>query len=336
MMLDPPLDPLPDLRPISLLTGFLGSGKTTLLNRLLANPMMGDAAVLINEFGDVALDHLLVETIDDEIMVLETGCVCCTPRDDLSETLLALFARRQAGDTPDFRRILLETTGLADPAPILQQIMTHPALAALCRPGPLITVVDTVYGPATLDRHLEAVRQVALADRLVLSKTDLDPAKAARSALVARLGALNPGADILTCNEAAAHPQALFAATPDRPADQPALTAARGPHDHRFASFTISWEASVVWAEFEAWLSGLLAVRGDSIYRLKGLLNVAGKDRPVVVQGVQHSLYPPGELAAWPTDAPRTQLVFITQDFSPAAALASLRPFFPLAEPTAS
>ena len=320
--------------PISILTGFLGSGKTTLLNTLLADPRMGETAVLINEFGDVGLDHLLVDSIDQEIVLLDSGCVCCAIQDDFSLSLETLRLKRAQGTIPPFERVLLETTGIADPAPLIQLIATSQTLAPSFHFEKLITVVDAVYGQTTLSAHLEAVRQVALADHLVLSKTDLGT-EADSAALTARLKALNPAASILR----QASPADFFGA-PTSPESRKHTaevnTTLLEQHDQRFATYTLSWSNTVDWDDFTDWLNTLLMARGQSIYRLKGLLNVTGNDRPVVIQGVQHTFYPPTELSHWPSGTPRTELVFITQDFSRTAALNSLKLYFDLPDDDAT
>jgi len=322
--------------PVSILTGFLGSGKTTLLNRLLQHRDMGEMAVLINEFGEIGLDHVIAERIEEEIVLLESGCVCCDVRDNFIQSLLDLLEKREAAAIPTFEQVVLETTGIADPASILQGLMGNAELHPAFCPGPIITVVDAVHAATDLRRHTEAASQVAHADRIVLAKTDL--AGSAQSHRVrAMIADINPAAPITTAQQAA--PVPLFARVPTRnlaareALDQwlqlQALPGNGHRGGHRFSTFLLAWTAAVDWEDFLAWLDGLLFARGDQIYRLKGLVRVAGRDRPVVIQGVQHSLYPPRTLARWPGEEERTQLVFIARDFTRQAALASLRPFFP-------
>ena len=208
--------------PVSLVTGFLGSGKTTLLNRLLRHPGMADSAVIINEFGEVGLDHLLVEAVDGEVAVLASGCVCCTMRSDLEETLRGLLARRDRGEIPPFRRVLLETTGLADPAPIIQLLLNNPLLSHFVRLDTVVTTVDAVHGARQLDAQPEAVKQAALADRLLLTKTDI-AANAAVTTLRARLSTLNPGADLMAVENGEIAPDRLFGAALFDPAHRPPL-----------------------------------------------------------------------------------------------------------------
>lgn len=190
--------------PVSVVTGFLGAGKTTLLNRLLKDPAMADTAVIINEFGDVAIDHLLVERASDGVIQLSDGCLCCTVRGELVDTLADLVDRLQTGRIARLARVAIETTGLADPAPVLQAIMGHPVLAQAFRLDGVVTLVDAVNGGRALDDHVEAVKQVAMADRIVLTKTDIEPASAA---LIERLAALNPRARLIAASE----PDALSA-----------------------------------------------------------------------------------------------------------------------------
>lgn len=327
--------------PVQILTGFLGSGKTTLLARLLADPGMGDTAVLINELGEVGIDHLLVRRLEDDVVLLESGCLCCTVRNELVETLADLAARRAAGDLPAFRRIVIETTGLADPAPIVHTLMTDPRLTRNMRLAGLTTTVDATHGEATLATWPEAVKQAAMADRLVMTKTDLTEAFL-RERLWDRLHGLNPAARTFEASrETGPPPAALFEGEmfglDTRSADVNAWLAAEAiPHDHahhhdepdvhapdrhseRVTSFCLCAEAPLDWPTLTQWLELLLTARGDQILRLKGILNVRGRDKPVVVHGVQHVLYPPEELAVWPDGDHASRLVFITRDLTRSA-----------------
>lgn len=208
-MSDTPL-PLADTIPVTILTGFLGSGKTTLLNALLKHPAMGETAVVINEFGEIGLDHLLVEAVDDDVVLLNSGCVCCTVRSDLVTTLRDLFLKRVRGVVPEFTRMVIETTGLADPAPILHTLMTDPLLSARYRLDGIVTTVDAVNTTSQLDRQPEAVKQIAVSDRLVLTKGDLLAGPAAREALVARLRRINPAAPLLWVEHGQVEPDELI------------------------------------------------------------------------------------------------------------------------------
>ena len=324
--------------PFAILTGFLGSGKTTLLNRLLTDPGMSETAVLVNEIGEIGLDHWLLETVTDGVVLLESGCVCCSVREDLAGALASLLEKRCARAVPQFRRIILETTGIAVPGPIVQLVLADDELATQLRPIRVATVVDALLGQRALELHIECSEQVAMADRLVLSKLDLAERDQA-AALLRRLRCLNSSAPVLHSGIDSLDPEELFGTDPALPTDPPTRLytvdyrtgeSDRGHHEKRFTTFSLSWNRPLDWPEFEAWLEGLLIARGEDILRLKGLLNVAGRTRPVVVQGVQHTIYPPTELPRWPGGPPRTELTFVTRDFSKTAALRSLEPFFDL------
>ena len=319
-------------RPVSvtIITGFLGSGKTTLLRSLLDDPAMGETAVLINEFGEVGLDHLLVRKIDDEILLLTSGCICCTVRSDLVDALAGLFARRDRGEVPAFRRVVIETTGLADPAPIIHLLMTDGLLSRRCRVDGVVTTVDALNGGARLDADFVSVMQAAIADRIALTKTDL---AGDATVLRGRLAALNPAAPILPCRHGDLRPDQLFgggaAVDVGRWLNRDAYRNGSGGHGHghdaRIGSHCMTVEAPLPWDGFAAWLESLLASRGDDILRTKGILNVAGRDRPTIIQGVQHIFHPPVEIDAWPGDDRRSHIVFISRDISGGAIEASFR-----------
>lgn len=326
----------PPHRPVTvhLLTGFLGSGKTTLLKRLLAEPDLRDTAVLINEFGEVGLDHLLVEEVDQEdVVLLKSGCVCCSIRGDLRNGLERLLGRMRRGEVPPFGRVVVETTGLADPVPIVASFLADPSLRYHFRLGHVVTVVDAVNGLANLEAHPEAVKQAAMADRLVVSKADLvDAGQVAR--LRERLAALNPTAAL----GGAASGTDLLLEDARNPAGRDEevrrwLAAARGdaaPHHHDGAgpaTFCLTAEEPVDWAVFGLWLSMLLNRHGGEILRLKGLLRVQGVDRPVVIQGVQHLVHAPTHLDRWPEGRPVTRLVVIGRGFDRPAIERSFRAF---------
>jgi len=315
--------------PLTVLTGFLGAGKTTLLNRLLKDPALAETAVIINEFGEVSLDHLLVEYVDDNMVLLQSGCLCCTMRGDLVdalETLLRDLDNRRC----KFRRVLLETTGLADPAPVLHTAMSHPYLVLRYRLDGVVTMVDAVNGEATFDAHEESVKQAAVADRIVLAKTDLADL-AQRERVVARLRALNPAAPILDVAKGEATPDRLLGSglyDPDKKIpDVKKWLAAEAyadhhhhhhdvnRHDEHIGSFVLTTEEAIPAGTLEMFLELLRATHGARLLRIKGIVKLAEMpDTPVVVHGVQHVFHPTARLDHWPDDDHRTRLVFITRD----------------------
>jgi G3E family GTPase len=328
--------------PLTVLTGFLGAGKTTLLNALLRQPAMADTAVLINEFGEVGLDHLLVDRLDGDTVLLNAGCLCCTIRGDLARALDGLWDRVLAGQA--VKRVVVETTGLADPAPILHTLMSDPRIGARFVLDGVVTLVDAAAGAATLDTQPEALRQAAVADRLVLTKTDLASAEAT-AALRARLATLNPVAPVLVADHGAIDPALLLAAGPYDPAVKaPGVAAwigAAAPHHHhhhhhhdpnrhdaRIQALCLSFDSPLPWDGLATFLEMLAMTRGASVLRMKGILDLVGEDRPVAVHGVQHIFHPPKRLAAWPADEPRrSRLVFILRDLDPAVVREGLDAF---------
>jgi G3E family GTPase len=319
--------------PVSVITGFLGSGKTTLLNKLLRHAGMGDSAVIINEFGEVALDHLLVERIEGEIAVLASGCVCCTLRSDLEQTLRGLLARRDRGEVPAFSRILVETTGLADPAPIVQLLLNNPLVSHFVRLDTVVTTVDAVNGLRHIDEHAEAVKQAALADRLLLTKTDLAPPETVED-LQRRLVALNPAAARHIVMNGVIAPDALFGAALFDPSRKTVDVqrwinedayeghshdhGGRGHHDHHhdIHAFCLSSDQPLAWEALSAWLGRLRHGAGDDLLRVKGILNLTGESAPVVIHGVHHIFHPPVLLDAWPDSDHRSRIVFIVRGLS--------------------
>lgn len=340
--------------PVTVLTGFLGSGKTTLLNALLKRPELARTAVLINEFGEVGLDHLMVEKVDGDVVLLSSGCLCCTVRGELVDSLRRLAARAEAGEIA-FDRVVIETTGLADPAPILHTLMAEPDIVARYRLDGIVTTVDAVNGEATLDAQAESVKQAAVADRIVVTKADLAGPEAL-AALARRLAALNPGARQVAATMGALDPAEVLNAglfdparkIPDVAAwlnaeaygghhhhphgdhhhhhDHHAHGAGGGQdphdvnrHDARIASFCLTFEEPLHWSAVATWLEMLIVTRGESLLRIKGILDVVGQERPIAIHGVQHLLHPPAPLPAWPkrqdgSDDRRSRIVFIVRD----------------------
>jgi G3E family GTPase len=310
--------------PVSVITGFLGSGKTTLLARLLRDPAMGRTAVIVNEFGAIGLDHDFIEVSDESFVQLSSGCLCCNVRSDLVLTLGDLAARRAAGTVPQFERVVVETSGLADPAPILHALMTDRDLCDIYALDGVVTTVDAVAGLATLDQHAESLRQAAVADRIVLTKTDVPEART--GALRARLAAINPGAPVLPVVRGNIAPSALFDAGlfsaagkhPDVPAwlAHEAVAERRGnAHAHHredITTFCVVRDEPVRAVTLALLLSALAENCGADLLRMKGIVRVAEEpDRPAVIHGVQHVYHAPVWLARWPSGDRRTRMVFI-------------------------
>jgi G3E family GTPase len=294
--------------PVSLITGFLGSGKTALLNRLLRFPEMARTAILINEFGDVALDQLFVEASDGEVTVLPNGCLCCDVRGDLEGAIGTLFGRRGRGDVPAFDRLLIETTGLADPAPIMQMLLNQPLIVDNFRLDAVVTTVDALHGTRQLRQHPEAVNQVSLADRLVVTKTDLaDDAQV--SELVTALGSLNAAASVVQIPRTDVAPADLFGtdhahAPPRAPVHD---------HLHGIETFSLSCEEPVEWRAFADWLTTLKTSHADQLLRVKGVVHLAGEDAPIAINGVHHVFHPPMRLAQAGALGRQSSIVFITR-----------------------
>jgi G3E family GTPase len=309
------------VRPVSIVTGFLGSGKTTLIRRVLADPGFARTAVIVNEFGEIGLDHDIIASSSDNLIALSTGCLCCAVRGDLVATLLDLAARRAAGTIPAYDRVLIETSGLADPAPILHALMTDPDVAGSHAIDTVLTLIDAVHGEATLDRHPEARRQAALADRLLLTKTDIagDTAplrarlallNAAAPQLTAIAGRISP-ADLFLADLAPAARFARLAALPDLPARDPF---ARASHTDGIETFTLYRDRPIPALALAMLLEALAEHCGARLLRVKGLVAVAEMaDGPALIHGVQHVFSPPVWLESWPTEDKTTRIVFITQ-----------------------
>ena len=332
---------LTELIPVSLLTGFLGSGKTTVLNHILQHPGMEKSAVIVNEFGEVGLDHELTVTGAEDMVLLNSGCLCCTVRGDLVNTLRDLMMLRLREDVPSFERILIETTGLADPAPILHTLMSDQLVTNYFRLDGVIATVDAVNGEDTLNRQFESVKQAAVADRILITKTDLVE-DAVTASLEARLDAINPAAPRMKVVNGEVDPDVLFNAGLFNPAS-------KGPdverwlqdevyadehkhavghehdhghahehdvnrHDDHISSFCVTYDEPLRLDALEQWFDTIMMLKGPDLLRIKGIVNVAEIDKPVVIHGVQHVFHPPAVLDAWPSEDRRTRIVFITRD----------------------
>ncbi len=339
--------PARDSVPVTVLTGFLGSGKTTLLRRALSDPAFSDTAVVINEIGEIAIDHYLVDFVEGSVLELPGGCLCCAVREDLAQTLRSLIERRDSGEIRRFGRIVVETSGLADPAPVLFTLGTDPMLDQRLRLARVVTLVDSVTGAATLDRFAEAARQVAVADALVISKTDLAPFE---RALAARLAGLNSRAELIV-GAAANDPASVLFAPSDHPHPNPPPLAGEGvprdisassppslpspasgggqgggmveaEHTHGVAAFTIILEGVVSRLAFARALGGLAQDRGNDLLRVKGIVGFAdrpgadGLGRPAIVQAAQHAMFTPQWLDDWPDADHRSRLVFVVHDIA--------------------
>jgi G3E family GTPase len=320
------------ITPVTLLTGFLGSGKTTLLNSLLKDPVLADTAVLINEFGAISIDHLLVRESSENMVVLNNGCICCSVAGDMVSALRDLYFKRANGEVPFFKRVVIETTGLADPAPIMHTLIDMPLVAARYSLSGIVTTVDATHGDAQLDQQFASVKQAAVADRIVITKTDLAKAQTV-AALRERLEHLNPGATIFTAISGDINAGALFDTGLYQPGNKTPDVAqwlraeryrpvpihsedSRSRHDERIRAFALTWDQPVVWQHFVDALEMITSMRGDDLLRVKGIINVAGEATPRAIHAVQHTIYPVARLAAWPDDDRRTRVVFITHDLS--------------------
>lgn len=321
------------LIPVTVLTGFLGSGKTTILSRVLQDPSFADTAVIVNEFGEVGLDHLLVESTDESIIDLSCGCICCTIRGDLMATLIDLYERRAAGEIRAFKRVVLETTGLADPAPIIHTLMQEPLVFAHYRLAQVVTAVDAVNAMATFDRQSEAVKQVAVADSLLVTKSDITNDDDALSALEDRLARANPTAKIARCIDGAVSPETLFSGGLYDPADKNADVAdwlareAGGQghihdadvnrHGDGIQTYALHRDGPVSRGALAVFMQMLADQKGDDLLRLKGLVALTDDpSRPAVVHGVQHVIHPIRRLDAWPpgqVGENGTSLIFIVR-----------------------
>jgi G3E family GTPase len=330
-------DPLASRLPVTIITGFLGSGKTTLLGRLLRHPGMNRAAVIVNEFGDVGLDHELIAASSEQTTLLGNGCLCCTMRTDLQETLRELFVKRRGGEVIDFDRVFVETTGLADPIPVLHTLQTDGLLGAQYRLDGVVTLLDAVNGMAQLDTMPEAVKQAAVADRIVITKTDLAD-RAGTDRLRSRLERMNPFATFSTAVNGEIDPQILTgiglasASAPSHDLERWLSTSAAalreaglggvlrhpgtgmaGAHDAAIHSFCLWFDKPFTWEGLNAVLHVLAALRGPDLLRMKGIVHVAGEAGPVVIQGAQHLFHPPLTLEPRGPVEARSRIVFIVR-----------------------
>jgi G3E family GTPase len=341
-----PIEPIP----LNVFTGFLGAGKTTLLNRLLKDPAMSDAAVLVNEVGDIGIDHNLYEIVEEGVILLSSGCLCCSVRGDLVNSLENLLRARDNNRCKPFNRVVIETTGIADPASVIHIIMTQPYLTLRYRLDGVVTLVDAVNGMRTLDEHEEAVKQAAMADRIVITKTDLPEGAAALPALRERLKKLNPAAIVL---ESTARVEDLVHAglyDPEKKIpdvarwlrDEAVLAAEEDAHQHRhhnhghghghhhhnhdqasrhdasIKAFSIATEKPISFNTLEMFLDLMRSAHGDKILRMKGIVQLADDpDRPVVFHVVQHLMHPPARLESWPDADRRSRMVCITKNLAP-------------------
>jgi G3E family GTPase len=309
--------------PVTLVTGFLGSGKTTLLSALLRRPELGPFAVVINEFGEVPLDQAMIGRVEGQLVVLSGGCLCCGIGGDLASTLLDLRARRAA---LPFERIIIETSGLADPSPLLAPLIQDPKLSRFFRVNGVVAVVDALQGTRELGRHRISVKQVAVADRIILSKSDI-AAPLAVARLKERLAQINPWAPLVAANHGAVDGAWLFNPASPSSISPPEGRNGSGGHDHDHAhgigAFCLWFDKPLTWEVFINAVTRLTDSHGEAILRIKGMLNIVG--RPVAVHGVQHFLHPPELLASWPDEERRSRVVVIADRLTET----QVRNFFP-------
>jgi G3E family GTPase len=328
-------DPLAGKVPVTLITGFLGAGKTTMIGQLVRHPGMDRAAVIINEVGEIGIDNDLVMMSTENVSLLANGCLCCSVRTDLQETLRELFGDRRAGKIPDFDRVIIETTGLADPGPVIQTLISDTMVSAHYRLDGVVTLVDAVNIGDQLERQPEAERQIVMADRIFITKTDLLPEATLIESVRSTLASINPQADLEICHNGMVDPQQLTGlGLRSSRVDESTLRflGALGPpesetgglylaqrlrerHRSNIRSFPIRLESPLSWDAFSAAMEMLINLRGKDLLRVKGIVNVQGK--PVVVQGVGHIFHPPVHLDGWPSGDTHSRLVFIARDMDP-------------------
>lgn len=306
--------------PVSVLTGFLGSGKTTMLRHLLGQPEFSRTAVIINEFGEIGLDHELIEASEDSLIELQTGCLCCKIRTDLTQTLQDLLQRRDDGRCVPFERVVIETSGLADPAPILQTLMTDANIAGRFVLGGVVTTVDAVNAASTIEHEGVSQKQIAVADRIVLTK--LDMAGPAKPALLRRLKAFNAGAPVLVADHGRIDPRIVFNAGLYDPQTKSTdviswlveETHGHARHDADIKTYAIVREEPIRAATLTLFLEALAEHCGADLLRLKGMVNIVeSRDRPTVIHGVQHVFHAPAWLDRWPSDDRSSRIVFIAR-----------------------
>lgn len=314
--------------PVTVVTGFLGSGKTTLLSRVLTEPYMKDTAVLVNEFGEVGLDHHLLRQVDERTVLLGNGCVCCTTREDLVGALLELLSLDEKGEIPSLDRVIVETTGLADPAPITYTIINDPVLQHHFFVDLVLATVDAINGDLHLERNPESLKQIVASDRIVVTKTDIaEPESAA--GLVSRLGTINPSARIMESTPGEVDVDQLIHGDGNA---MRALTRVGSESANGHAglegthSVSLTFDGAIDWTAFGIWLSMLLNSRGEDVLRVKGLVD-AGGSGPVVLNGVQHTIHPPEHLREWPDEDRESRIIFIMKDISSEELMESLLAF---------
>ncbi len=306
---------IPAMTPVNLITGFLGSGKTTLLKRLLTDPALHDTAVLINEFGEIGLDHHLLERLDETMVLLQSGCLCCTIRGDLADALRDLLSKRERGLVPPFRRVVIESTGLADPFPVLSTLKSDPVLRHHFVAANVIATLDAVNGLRQLDSYGESVRQVAIADVIVVTKTDIaeEPDVLRLTEAVRRF---NPDAPMMAASDALDADQLLNGIAREQASgfycdEPPASGNAGSSHGSSIRAFVMTIDTTIDWTAFGIWMTMLLNHHGDRVLRVKGILNVEGEALPVAIHGVQYLVHVPVHMTAWPSADRRSHIVFI-------------------------
>jgi len=316
--------------PVTVITGFLGSGKTTLLSSILKKKEMQKTAVIINEFGEIGLDHALIEHTDENIVELQSGCICCTIQGDLNKTLIDLFDKMMNGKVSSFNRILIETTGLANPVPIIHTLMSSIELIRIYSLDGVITVVDSINGEKTLDLHEESLKQLALAEKIILSKTDIVDKDDIKS-LVYRIKDINPVSQIIFSKFGNIPLEEIFGLGAYDPYKKSAdvknwLAAEKykdkkhhhhhdvNRHNENIRAFSMMSENPVNMIAFSFFRDMITAALGANLLRMKGIVNIAGEERPAVIHGVQHIFHPVQWLETWPDNDRRTKLVFITQN----------------------